>query len=411
MIKYLIQNPHKWQELELFRFLHSFDTEYDKSIIDYLNNPSNENAFIKGLTPLHRSHYETLQTFTYNDDNELLDECYLTSERSMLNNTSFLISRVQKELLNKDVFESLDDIIEGASLIRDNAIIETKDYYQDWAESLELKINGDFKIIESKILTNVPFLPSELSIIAARPSMGKTALALSVLLELSKEHKVLFISSEMPVPRIIDRLVSYYTQIATRKITQGKLNSYEISQCIEALTSIKDDENIILEYSDNMRGVKRIISNTECDLVAIDYLQLIKAENTKTDRRLQIAEMSRDFKRIAVQKNIPVLLLAQINRESTKTVDKRPNLTSLAESASIEQDSDNVVFIHRPTYYLSEELKNEMTEDELSETEYIIAKQRDGQRGVEKGVFLKGRFYALPKDEPLSGENDSNTPF
>ena len=409
MIRYLINNPTKWQELELFRFLHTFGSPFDQKVIDFLNSPTNEKEFLKGLTPINRAYYESLDLEFYNDDNELLSECYLLAEKSMLENTSKLINRVNKDLPNKDIFESLEELKTGSEVILQNVVIESKDYFQIWIEELEKKINNEYRIIESEILTaDIPLMQSELTIIAARPSMGKTALALSVLLEVAKDNRCLFISSEMPVPRIIDRLVSYESGIATRKISQGRLNDYELSQVVEAVEKVRDNDNLILEYADNMRQIKRIISNTDCNLIAVDYLQLIQAENTKLERRLHVAEISRDFKRIAVQKNVPVMLLAQINRESTKAPDKRPSLTSLAESAAIEQDADNVVFIHRPSYYMTEDIKEQLSEEDLNESELIISKQRDGNRGTKKCEFKGGRFYPL-KDIYTSSDDFIDT--
>ena len=406
MIRYLINHPSKWSELELFRFLHSFGTPFDRQILDYLNSPTNEKAFLKGLNPINRAYYDNLEIVDYNDDNELLSECYLLAEKSMLDNTSLLLRRITKELPNRDVFESLEDLKDSTELILEGVVIESKDYFSIWIDELEKKINNEYRIIESDILTkDLPLMQSELTIIAARPSMGKTAIALSVLLEVSKDNRCLFISSEMPVPRIIDRLVSYESGIATRKISQGRLHDFEIEKVVEAVEKIRDNSNLVLEYADNMRQIKRIISNTECNLVAIDYLQLIQAENTKIERRLQVAEISRDFKRIAVQKNIPVMLLAQINRESTKAPDKRPTLTSLAESAAIEQDADNVVFVHRPSYYVPEDLKANMMDEDLQDTELIVSKQRDGNRGVKKCRFVDGRFYPEIKSDGIDSSD------
>ena len=122
MIRYLINNPTKWQELELFRFLHTFSTPFDRQILDYLNSPTNEKAFLKGLNPINRAYYNNLEIVDYNDDNELLSECYLLAEKSMLDNTSLLLRRITKELPNRDVFESLEDLKDSTELILEGVL-------------------------------------------------------------------------------------------------------------------------------------------------------------------------------------------------------------------------------------------------------------------------------------------------
>lgn len=405
MIKYLIKNPNKWRELELYRFIHAFNYSFDALVFEYLNNPTSEIAFIRSLKPVEREIYDRLEVDTYNDDNELLEAVYLFAENVMREKTSTLLRDKLTEINNVDIFETLEAINTESDNILKSSKIDAVNYFDEWQKELLRKAAGDITIIESQIVKDVPFLAGELSIVAARPSMGKTALALSLLLEKCKDFKVLFISSEMPVKRIIDRLVSYDTQIATRRITTGRLTEIEIQQVIESKNRLEENESIILDYCESIRKAKRVISNSDAQLVIVDYLQLLKSD-IKAERRLQVAEMSRDFKRIAVNKDVAVILLAQINRETVKSETKRPSLANLAESAAIEQDADNVIFIHRPPYYAPPEVQNSMSAEELAETELVIAKQRDGLRGIKKCMFIKGRFY--PEDTYVEDDKEDD---
>lgn len=411
MLKYLINNPSKWSSLELYKYIQGFGFSFDKQILDYLNAPSTEAGFLLTLSPTEREIYKRLEAQSFNDDNELMDNVFLFAEGIMRKQTSELLAGAISEIDNIDIFETLEGLAEKSNKILESAAIEEDNFFDDWEQELRKKVAGDLLLIESSIIKNVPFIAGELTILAARPSMGKTAMALSLLLEKSKDFKTLFISSEMPVKRIIDRLVSYATGIDTRRITTGRLQSYELNLVLEAKNELEKNDNIELAYCENIRKVKRVISNSSSRLVMVDYLQLIKSD-IKAERRLQIAEMSRDFKRLSVAKNVPLILLAQINRATLQSENKRPGLENLAESAAIEQDADNVIFIHRPPYYLAEEFKKEMSAEELSETELIIAKQRDGLRGVGNCQFIKGRFYPMneqPKEQTL--ELDDFVPF
>ena len=411
MIKYICQNKQKWDELELFRYLNDFDLSFDKKILDYLNDSTmTEYAFLRTLTETERSMYENIELESYNDDNELLDAVYLFAEKIMRKKTTSLLTDSLSNIKDRDIFETLESLSESSKTILENSVLEDEDFFKDWQTELDRKMNNEVTILESKIIKDVPFLSSEMTIIAARPSMGKTALALSLLLEQSENYKILFISSEMPVKRIIDRLVSYDTRISTRRITMGKLTGFEYDRVVESKERLEKNESIELAYCESMRKAKRVISNSNADLVIVDYLQLLKP-SIKAERRLQIAEMSRDFKRIAVAKDIPVVLLAQINRATMNTESKRPNLSNLAESAAIEQDADNVVFIHRPSYYLEEEEKQMLLESDLAISELIVAKQRDGERGVKFCRFDKGRFYPVEDSNQNQYDDKEDAPF
>lgn len=411
MIKYICQNKAKWNDLELFRYLNDFDLSFDRKILDYLNDSTmTEYAFLRTLTETERSIYENIELESYNDDNELLDAVYLFAEKIMRKKTTNLLTDSLSNIKDRDIFETLESLSESSKTILENSVLEDEDFFKEWQVELEKKMKNEVTILESKIITDVPFLSSEMTIIAARPSMGKTALALSLLLEQSENYKVLFISSEMPVKRIIDRLISYDTRISTRRITMGKLTGFEYDRVVESKERLEQNESIQLAYCESMRKAKRVISNSDADLVIVDYLQLLKP-TLKAERRLQIAEMSRDFKRIAVAKDIPVILLAQINRATMNTESKRPNLSNLAESAAIEQDADNVVFIHRPSYYLEEEEKQMLLESDLAISELIIAKQRDGERGVKFCRFEKGRFYPAEDSQSNSYDDEEDAPF
>ena len=413
MIKYLIKNPKKWHELELFRFVHTFNTSFDKQIIDYLNTPTNEKAFMRSLSPSDRIFYDSLELSYYNDDNELLDSCYLDAEKSMTENTSLLISRVQKDLLNKDIFESLDELKTGCEVILEGAVIEKTDHFKKYRKELKRKIVGDYLIMISKILTDkLPLLSSELNVWAGRPGSGKTSLMLCVALEIARlGFLVDVISAEMPVERLIDRLVSYITGIPSKRITQGKLNEIEFNLVSDAVDKIENMENLRLHYSSNHSKIKRIISNSDSDLFMIDHLHRLSNQTSKHYGNTveYLGEMTRDYKNLAVLKKSCVILLAQLSRLKNGQ-NPIPTMENLRGSGTIEEEANNITLVHRPSYYLTAHERKQLTHYELHLALLLHEKQRDGMVGQTECRFVNGRYFPKLEADNFEDIQDDITP-
>ena len=220
-----------------------------------------------------------------------------------------------------------------------------------------------------------------LIIVAARPSMGKTGFAGNLLLNTAnKGRKSLIFSIEQSRDEITERLLSSYTKISGLKIS-GKeyLEEHERLALLEASSGlsqlpigIDDDPSVtVSKISAKSRLWKR---KHGLDLVVVDYLQLIESEDRKAPREQQVAEISRTLKKLAKQLDIPLVCLAQLNRELEKRPDKRPKLSDLRESGAIEQDASVVMLLHRPEYF------NAM--DRPGEADVIIAKNRNGKTGT-----------------------------
>jgi replicative DNA helicase len=232
---------------------------------------------------------------------------------------------------------------------------------------------------------------SDLIIVAGRPGMGKTAYLLSLALNAVKTGAcVLILSMEMTREQVIDRLCSMESGISTDKFRSGDMTPTEFAQYEEAVNRLKD----IKLYVDDMAGlnpqqmrakVSRAYYEHGVNLVLVDYLQLMEgsSQGTKYVNRTQdVGEISRALKLTARDLNIPVLAAAQINRAVEGRADKRPMLSDLRESGSIEQDSDIVMFLYRDEVY------NEATE-RPNECDVIIAKHRNGPTGTVALYFRK----------------------
>jgi replicative DNA helicase len=228
------------------------------------------------------------------------------------------------------------------------------------------------------------FQKSDLIIIAGRPSMGKTALGLNIALNVIKSSKmpVLFFSLEMSKKQIMYRILSMETNINQTRLRSGKLYQNDwiklnkIIKIISRLPLFLDDMPD-LSVQDIRSKIKTILfEQTEVGLIVIDYLQLMQNSNLKSNNRVQeLAQITRSLKNIAREFNIPIIALSQLSRSVEARVDKRPILSDLRESGSIEQDADLVLMLYRNKYY------NSNIDEQSDLTELNIAKQRNGPTG------------------------------
>ena len=231
------------------------------------------------------------------------------------------------------------------------------------------------------------FQKSDLIIIAGRPSMGKTALALNIGLNVIKKTKlpVLFFSLEMSKEQLIYRLLTNESNIGSMRLKTGNLYKddwLKINTIIKDLSFlpffIDDTPNISIQ--DIKAKVKKILfEQNQIGLIIIDYLQLMQYNNFKIDNRAQeLSQITRSLKNIAREFQVPVLALSQLSRNVENRINKRPILSDLRESGSIEQDADLVLMLYRESYY-NESI---ITSDTKNLVELIIAKHRNGPVGT-----------------------------
>lgn len=229
----------------------------------------------------------------------------------------------------------------------------------------------------------------ELVIIAGRPSMGKTALAMNVAEHAAIKNKkaVLVFSMEMPGESLAMRMMSSLGHIDQHKVRTGKLHDEDwprltsaVSMLSEAKLYVDDTPSMSpAELRARARRVARI--NKDIGLIVIDYLQLMHIPGFREGRVAEITEISRNLKALAKELNVPVLALSQLNRSLEQRTDKRPQMSDLRESGAIEQDADLIVFIYRDEVYHEES-------PDKGIAEIIIAKQRNGPIGKVRLTFL-----------------------
>jgi len=240
------------------------------------------------------------------------------------------------------------------------------------------------------------FQKSDLIIVAGRPSMGKTAFSLTIGLNIIKSSKlpILFFSLEMSKEQIMYRLLAMETNINQMRLRSGKLyrNDWvKLNKVIKILSKLPFfvDDTPDLSIQDIRSKIKTIIfEQTQIGLVVIDYLQLMQNSKFKLENRVQeLSQITRSLKNIAREFNVPIIALSQLSRNVENRVDKKPILSDLRESGSIEQDADLVLMLYRNKYYNSKvDIKN--TTDL---TDLILAKQRNGPTGTVKLKFDEKR--------------------
>ncbi len=252
---------------------------------------------------------------------------------------------------------------------------------------------------------------SDLIILAGRPSMGKTALATNIAFNASKffsqeddKGSVVMFSLEMSAEQIGLRILAEQSKIPSDKLRKGELNEKDTIELQNTYQEINNlnfffDDSPNLTVSELRSKLRRYKNNYNIKLVLIDYLQLIKPEGNRDNRVNELSEITRNLKQLAKEFDLPVISLSQLSRQVENRDDKRPLLSDLRESGSIEQDADVVMFIYRESYYLQ---RNEPTrgpdetqesykkkhdswkdrnEDVFNKAELIVAKQRNGPTG------------------------------
>lgn len=230
---------------------------------------------------------------------------------------------------------------------------------------------------------------SDLIILAARPSMGKTAFALNLAQNVAMKGKkgVAIFSLEMPKQQLVKRMLCSEAEVDASRVTSGNLQPKDWEKLVEAMTRLSDARI----YIDDTSGVTSIDIKAKCrrlmmeekelGLIVIDYLQLMEGGGNPNDRNQQISAISRSLKGLARELDVPIIALSQLSRGVESRPDKRPMMSDLRDSGAIEQDADIVMFIYRDEYYNRDDVNNK------GKAEVILAKHRNGAVGTIELLF------------------------
>ena len=337
--------------------------------------------------------------------------------------------RISGEIINDsyedatDVFDLLDDAESKLFEITNNHLKKNFDKIDDVLVKTVARIE-DMRH-KNEDITGVPtgfpsldkvtygWQATDLIILAARPSVGKTAFALnlarSAALHPTKPTGVAFFSLEMSASQLVQRILSAESEIWLEKIARGKLEEHEMKQLyakgIQRLSTapIFIDDTAALNIFELRAKCRRLKNKHNVGLIIIDYLQLMSgATGGNTNREQEISNISRNLKGLAKELQVPIIALSQLSRavESRKEGNKIPQLSDLRESGAIEQDADMVMFLYRPEYY--DINQNEMGESNKGETHVRIAKHRNGSL---ENIKLRGLLHIQKFIEEDEGGN------
>lgn len=303
-----------------------------------------------------------------------------------------------------DVAKALDDAESRVFAVAEERVVDStrpiKDLLLLASEELE-------KRFESKVsLTGVPtgfvdldetllgLQPSSLVIVGARPAMGKTAFALNIASHVAQVSNlpVLVFSLEMSHTELTMRFLSSEARVDSKKLRTGAISEAEWSRINSAIGRLDNrllylDDNASVTVMEIRAKARRLkAKHNGLGLIVIDYLQLMSGNSTES-RQLEVSEISRNLKILARELDVPVIALSQLSRRLEDRQDKRPQLSDLRESGSLEQDADVVIFLHRPEMFRSEKGETADNSDK-GVAEVIIGKHRAGPTGTIKLVFF-----------------------
>jgi replicative DNA helicase len=347
----------------------------------------------------------------------------IVKEKAVLRNLAYQASAIQEQALAAgDDADVILDRAESAifQLAEDRVragLIGVKELVRDGFERLE-KIFSEGRRITGlptgySLLDNetAGLQPSELVILAARPSMGKTALALNIAENIAVRNRepVAIFSLEMSKESLLLRLLASQSRVDAHKFRTGHMSRDDWGKITSSLAELGeapiwiDDSasSTVLEMGAKARRLKR---DRGLSLMIVDYLQLVipTANRRVSNRQEEVSAISRALKGLAKELKIPVLVLSQLTRAPERE-ERKPQLSDLRESGAIEQDADVVMFINRPNFY-----KTDLPDEERAKSELIIAKQRNGPTGTLNFVFLSRhtRFEEAAPDAWNSGTDE-----
>lgn len=247
--------------------------------------------------------------------------------------------------------------------------------------------------------------PNELYIIAARPSMGKSAFALNVATNVAKlpnKPFVAFFSLEMGVDQLVGRMLSSESNVKSSHIRTGEMKAIEWQQLSVASENLSQlnilfDDSGTVKVTDLRQKCRKLAQEKQLDLVVIDYLQLLSGSKDQPNRVQEVSEISRTLKEMARELKIPVIALSQLSRSVENRTDKKPILADLRESGSIEQDADVILFLYREDYYAQKEDKV------LSDmVDIMVAKNRSGAVNLKGFQLVFKKAYSRFRDKTIA---------
>ncbi len=360
----------KLEEKEKFSEIGGF--EYLKQILSFGYSTSNINSYVRLVKET------SLKRKTIDELNKLAQDGFDTKI-----NVNDYLDNVEKTVFELSQYKKTTDF---------KTIAEVSNRVREITEEMakaEHEVTGLSTGFDNLNKLTLGFQNGNLIILAARPSMGKSAFALNLAIQTAKSNNngkacVAVFSLEMPAEQLVKRMYASEASIPLSNINSGKLSPTEWKQMansahlFNSLNLFFDDSSLVTIGDIRSKCRKLKASETGLDLVVIDYLQLISSKDSRKSKQEEVSQISRGLKLLARELNIPVIALSQLSRNVDSREDKRPILSDLRDSGSIEQDADIVSFLYREDYY---------TRQNSGNCDFILAKNRSGATATLKYIF------------------------
>lgn len=350
------KNTKYWKQI-IFEVL--FDKGIEANLLEYIQNI------------LDKKQLRDLDLTLKNSINEIINN---------QNNPQKIIETIEGNIFSVTKDRDLKDFLKINDLadIYLNKLNRIKEH--GYREGIRVKLNHFDNMVGG-------FKKGELIILAGRPSMGKTAVALQFIFNISNAKNVALFSLEMPSEAIIQRFISNDSMVSQDELrSYDKLNQNKLLRIDNSLSTLKErkiwiDDKAGIKIGELVWKIRKLNSDVGLDIVFIDYLQLIESENLRYESRQEsISNISRAIKSLARELSIPIVALSQLSRKVESREEKKPMMSDLRESGAIEQDADVVLLLYRPKYYNNND--NNFKDNIVEELEIIIAKNRNGKTGI-----------------------------
>ncbi len=304
----------------------------------------------------------------------------------MANDTSKEINEIKNDALRE--IQELEDIVDEEVITLEQAMLETNALLDKRHK------NKDDKSYYTGITKLDRFMAGlhkeELTTIGARPGVGKTIIGMQIALKIALNNKrIMFTSLEMSATQLCERIISANTDINSLRLRTGNIKDHEWRQAYRAVAAYSLDNFLLDKTSRNIQHIRTKVRRYMPDLLVIDYLQLLQSASKEYSREREVATITRDLKLMALEFKIPIIILSQLNRNAEGY---RPTMADLRESGAIEQDSDNIIFIHEPNGSDIEKLIQDgiytaeffqrVEKRNYKLSQLIIEKQRNGPVGT-----------------------------
>ncbi|MCP4336770.1 MAG: replicative DNA helicase [Mycoplasma sp.] len=341
------------------------------------------------------------------------------SEKAKLRYVKEVVTSLSKELDKSDADSNL--LIEKVEteILASTRETEMRDFEHS-KEIIKKTIEQIQKRMQGGSISGIPtewddfneitsgFQKGDLIILAARPSMGKTAFALNISQSAARNNTIAFFSLEMPKEQLLARILSSTSYVDSYKFKKNNLSKQDwikINQAEEEISNMNlfIDDTPGLTLSELMWKAKKLNQTKSIDIILVDYMQLIAGPKGSSgdNRQAEVSAISRGLKKLARELNVPVIALSQLSRRVEQREDKRPLMSDIRESGAIEQDADLIMFLYRDAYYNPKKNIEDKTEERHQITEVIISKHRNGATGKLELIFdpTIGLFQNKPKGE------------